>query len=127
MQPFGIPSEKLKTGHNHFEWRADGQFFKTFGDSGILDADISIDLDVNFHGVTADVECAMKGTVTVECDRCLEDLVLPVETGFEDSVVADEDGLDFSQDIYDYVLLSLPLRKVHPEGECNEETVKYIK
>ena len=126
MQPFSIPIKGLKAGHNHFEWHADGKFFETFGNSGILGASVEVVLDLNFHGITASASCTLKGTVTVPCDRCLEDLTLPVDTGFEEDYVAEGDEFDFSQDIYDFVMVSLPLQRVHPDGECNEETVKYI-
>ena len=91
------------------------------------------------------VRCEIRGSVTVECDRCLEALVLPVETSFRLSVkfgprdehTETEDGeivmlpygeadLDLSQFIYDYVMTSLPMQRVHPDGECNEDAIKYL-
>ena len=33
--------------------------------------------------------------------------------------------LDMSQIIYDYVCLSLPMQRVHEDGECNPEAMKY--
>lgn len=126
MHPFSIPIKGLKAGANHFEWHADGEFFETFGDSGIIGADIDVVLDLNFHGITASADCTLTGSVTVQCDRCLDDLILAVDTGFEEDYIAEGDEFDFSQDIYDFVVVSLPLQKVHPDGECNEETVKFI-
>ena len=126
MQPFIVKLNALPSGVSHQEWRADGSLFGIFGNSDILDADLSIKLKLHNHGVTVDAECGIEGTVTVQCDRCLEDLIIPVATSFEESYVVEGDELDLSQDIYDYVCISLPLQRVHPEGECNEETVKFI-
>jgi uncharacterized metal-binding protein YceD (DUF177 family) len=87
------------------------------------------------------------GDVTVRCDRCLADLVLPVaiESPFsvlfssyvdeddeqvgEDVIVVDRNQgeLDISQLIYDYVYLHLPLKKVHPDGECDPEMMEKMK
>ena len=78
------------------------------------------------HGLTTDVECSIEGSVTVPCDRCLEALKLPVETGFSEVYTPEGDELDLSQDVYDYVCTSLPLQRVHEEGQCNQETVKYL-
>ena len=83
------------------------------------------------------------GDVTVECDRCLDDVVLPMD--FECSMavkfsksVEDDDGdefiimdptdseLDITQFLYDYVCLNLPLQKVHQEGECNREMMQKL-
>ena len=33
---------------------------------------------------------------------------------------------DMSQIIYDYMCLALPMQRVHRDGECNPETVKYF-
>ena len=97
-----------------------------FGNPDILDADLEVEVTIHNHGVTVDVECDINGSVTVPCDRCLEDLEIPVETGFEESYVPEGDELDLSQDVYDYVCIALPLQKVHPEGQCNPDTIKYL-
>ena len=34
--------------------------------------------------------------------------------------------LDLSQIIYDYVCLSLPVQRVHEEGGCNPEALKFL-
>ena len=38
----------------------------------------------------------------------------------------DNTDLDMGQVIYDYTCLSLPLTRVHEEGACDPETVKYL-
>ena len=121
MQPFVISVKGLKPGRSHLDWHADGQFFASFENSEIKDADLDIAVDIDNDEFEIVVECRIQGTVTVICDRCLEDLVLPVSTSFEE-----DETLDLNQDIYDFVCLSLPMRKVHPDGECNEETLRYL-
>ena len=82
------------------------------------------------------------------CDRCLEPLTLPVDVSPRFSVKfsaipsgelpEDENGreilvlpeneavLDLGQIVYDFVCLSVPIVKVHPEGECAPDTIKYL-
>ena len=121
MHPFVIQSKGLKTGRSEFEWHADAEFFESFENSEILAADVDIHVEVLNEDFEIEVKCRMEGTVTVSCDRCLAPLVLPVETSFED-----ENVYDLSQDIYDYICLSLPMQRVHPDGECDEDTIKYL-
>ena len=121
MQPFVISVKGLKPGRSHLDWHADGQFFASFENSEIKDADLDIAVDIDNDEFEIAVECRIQGTVTVICDRCLEDLVLPVSTSF-----VEDETLDLNQDIYDFVCLSLPMRRVHPDGECNEETLRYL-
>ena len=53
-------------------------------------------------------------------------LEIGVETGFSESYTPEGGELDLSQDVYDFVIISLPLRRAHEEGECNEETTKFL-
>ena len=126
MQPFVVKLTSLAPGKNRFSWHAGAEFFEAFGNVDILDADLEVTADVISHGLTAEAACTMSGTVTVACDRCLEDLVIRVETSFDESYAPEGDELDLSQDVYDFVCISLPLQRVHPEGECNQETTKYL-
>ena len=146
LQPFVIPLNGLTQGGTDFDWRADGTFFGRFDNSEILSAELSIGVHVEKAPRYIGVDCSVKGTVKVVCDRCLEDLTLPVDTAFKLSVKFGEESgsadaadreivmipegaaeLDLSQFIYDYVCTSLPMHRVHPEGECNPEALKYLK
>ena len=126
LQPFEIPVKGLKNGKNVFHWHTDGSFFSEFGNAEILGADLEIEAEVDFTDFELSVACRIDGSVTVACDRCLEDLALPVHAAFETEADGAVRVLDLSQDIYDEVCVSLPLRKVHPEGECNAETLQYL-
>ena len=127
LQPFVVKLIGLASGKTEFDWEVGREFFARFGNEEILDAGISVNATVVNHGVTLDVECAIEGTVTVPCDRCLDPLTLPVETGFEDTYVPEDDSLDLSQDVYDFVCTALPLQRVHEnEEDCNQETLKYL-
>ena len=116
----------MAPGPNTFKWHAGAEFFESFGNTDILDADLDVMAYVKSHGLTADVLCDITGTVTVKCDRCLEDLLIDVETSFEESYTPEGDELDLCQDVYDYACIALPLQRVHPEGECNQETIKFL-
>ena len=143
---FIIPLNGLAAGETHFSWHAGKEFFDSYGNSEILAADIDIEVSVEKSGRYLGVDCGLEGSVIVECDRCLDDLELPVETqvslsvkyGSEENseehqegereiifVPQDEAELSLSQIIYDYVCLSLPMQRTHPEGECNPVAMKY--
>ena len=126
MQPFVVKLSSLAPGSNLLEWHAGAQFFESFGNEDILAADLQVTAHVTFRGITAEVSCTVTGTVTVPCDRCLEDLIIPVDTSFGETYAPLGDELDFSQDVYDYVCTSIPLQRLHPEGDCNQETTKFL-
>ena len=126
MQPFIVKLNGLASGRTVFNWKADVKFFEQFGNTDILAADLDVTAKVVNHGATVDVECSVEGKVTVPCDRCLDDLELDVETNFSEVYTPEDSSLDLSQDIYDYVCTALPLQRVHPEGECNPVTIKFL-
>ncbi len=145
LQPFVIPLIGLAQGGTQFNWRADGKFFGNSGNSEIIDADLEVDVHVERASRFFGVDAAVMGWVKVLCDRCLEELELPVDTGFKLSVKFGEnaetadagdreivmipDGsseLDLAQFVYDYTCISLPMRRVHPEGECNPDALRYL-
>ena len=138
----------LAQGRSEFCYRVGEEFFGAFGNSEISDADIAVEVTVEKANGFIGVDCNISGTVTMPCDRCLEPVTLPVDTFAQLSVkfgpepaeaplpmegereilyLSDADtDLDLSQTVYDYTLLALPMQKVHAEGECNPETLKYL-
>ncbi len=83
----------------------------------------------------------ISGTVTVQCDRCLDDMRQPVEgeghivakLGEEHSeeddliVVAEDDGtFDATWVVYEFIALSVPVRHVHAPGKCNRDMIKLL-
>ena len=126
MQPFIVKLDVPVSKRIELDWKADREFFESFGNPDILDASIDVCSDIVRHGVTVDVECSISGSLTVPCDRCLEPLEIEIETGFSETYAPESDELDFNQDVYDYVCTALPLQRVHEEGKCNPETIKYL-
>mgnify|MGYP002623391692 FL=1 len=141
-----IPIKGLPFGESSFRFEIGEPFFQAFENSQIKDADCSVRVNVIRHQTLLDVVCEVAGFVIVECDRCLEDLTLKVDiapqltVGFGNvEVEEDAEGdvdvlvvdhaqreLNLNQFVYDYVCLGLPLVKVHPEGKCNPEMLRYL-
>ena len=148
LQPFIISLNGLAQGRSEFCCRVGKEFFGAFGNSEISDADVTVEVTVDKANGFIGVDCSISGTVTLPCDRCLEPLTLPVDSCAQLSVkfgqepseetvpmegereilyLSDVDtDLDLSQTVYDYCMLALPMQKVHAEGECNPETLKYL-
>jgi len=141
-----IPIKGLPLGESTFRFEVGEPFFQAFENGQIKDADCSVRVSVIRHQTLLDIVCEITGFVVVECDRCLEDLTLKVDidphltVGFgtvdvddaeaagDDILVIDsaESELNLNQFVYDYICLGLPLVKVHPEGKCNPEMLRYI-
>ena len=139
----------LSYGEHPFRFKVDGSFFEAYENDTVSDADLDVSAVVTKeHGRMA-LDLSITGNVTVKCDRCLADLTVPVDIQVPFSVMfssyaadADADGdgadevilldsdsadIDLSQIIYDYVSLSLPIKKVHPDGQCDPVMMEKLK
>ena len=129
MNPFIIPLNDWAAGERKFHSHAGLEFFQQFDNSEILDADVNVEIRVVKDGrnkVEADLH--LKGTVTVPCDRCLDPVEIPVKAQPEETLSpgAGEVEWDLSQAVYDFVCLSLPLQRLHPQGKCDPDTVRFL-
>lgn len=110
-------------------------FFELMENEEILGADVDVRMDIDKRHDCYECRFNFVGTLDVPCDRCLDPVSLRVDTDY-DVVVRYGEEFDDSGDnvlilpysasrlnvagmIYDTLLLAIPLRCVHPEGECN--------
>ncbi|MCI2082124.1 MAG: YceD family protein [Bacteroidales bacterium] len=139
-----IPIGGLSAGRHSFDFDVDGSFFKAFGNRDIKDASVKVNVEVLKESLYLGVVCAMKGVLVVECDRCLDDLPIDVditrnltvkftavdgEPEDDEVLVLDkgESELDLDQFVYDHLCLSVPIKKVHPEGQCNAQMMAKLR
>lgn len=133
---YSIDYAPLPDGRHRFSFRVDDALFKAMESNEIKGGDCIADVELDRSESGLGVHVSINGTVTVECDRCLEDCSIPVDFDGELSVrfsdtVSDYDGermwiakgqkLPLAQYIYESIVISLPYRRVHPEGGCNPE------
>ena len=128
MNGFIIPLNDWAAGERKFLSHAGKEFFLRFDNTEILDADVNVEIRVFKEGMQkVEADLHLLGTVTVPCDRCLEPLKVPVEATPSEVFTPGEDpDWDLSQAVYDYICRSLPMHRVHPEGECNPDTVRFL-
>lgn len=128
----------LKEGKSYeFDYHIGPDFFASRDNNEILGADVDVNLAVEKRHDSYMLEFDFVGTLEVPCDRCLDPVAVPVDTTydlivrhgeeFDDSddnllvIPENQTTLDLSGMIYDTLMLEIPLRHVHPDGECNAE------
>ena len=139
---------KLKTlpfGAHAVECHLDESFFNLDEQTEVRRADVDVTLQVTRKSEnTYHLEVACDGTVTIPCDRCLDDLDLPVEvdyslnveqmgTELDDSndelliVPSDWRELDAAPIVRDTVLLAIPMTHCHEnEDDCNADMLDLL-
>lgn len=142
-----IEIKGLSFGEHSFDFHFDGAFFEAYENDTISDADLDVCARLTKAAGWVKLDMSVTGKVVVACDRCLAELEIPVDVEAPFTVVfsslISDDGedsggdvivldrneaeLDLSQIIYDYVCLSLPIKKVHEDGKCDPVMLEKMK
>ena len=137
-----IDLKGLKEGLNSFEFDLDDAYFKAVNAPEVSCGSVHVSLDiVRTESDYFTLDFHEEGTVIVPCDLCLEDMEQPFETsqrleakfGIEYSeeddlvTVAENEGiLDVTWFVYEFIVLSLPIKHVHAPGKCNPAMIKAL-
>lgn len=144
VSKYAIFHQGLSVGEHTYEFVLDDRFFEDYGGEitrGRCDATVTLVKSANL----LNMHTVITGSVEVPCDRCLEGFDIPVDfdgalvvkfsseregydvdrhTGFDDEILwlsPDTDAIDLSEYLYESIYLSLPMQRVHPEGECDPD------
>ena len=139
---------KIKTlpfGTHTVECHVDESFFNTEEQSEVRRANVDVTVEVTRKSETTyHLEISCRGTVTIPCDRCLDDLDLPVDVDYRLNVEQMGTELDDSSDellivpsewreldtaplVRDTILLSIPMTHCHEnEDDCNADMLDML-
>ena len=136
---FDIPFTGLPIGSHHYQFDIDKSFFDNFEFSEISEAKFHVKIDLDKQSNMLILHFDIKGEVEVLCDTCGDMFFLPLS--YQDRIIVKfgDEEIDQSDEIwviphhehkinvadliYEFTHLALPVRRVHPEGECNEEAI----
>ncbi len=126
----------LPEGVNEYHYMLDDAFFSELDQQTILGGNVEADVRMFVVGEEVKLTLALKGEVSVPCDRCLDPVEMPVEA--EDELVVkladaddeDDNAIYVSRQkplfnlawlLYEETQTALPLVCCHHEGECNPQ------
>jgi uncharacterized protein len=140
LRNYDIDIVRLREGKHTFSFEVNNDFFSQFEDNnlvtnGDLKVRVVLNKDINLIEALFEIE----GTVELVCDRSLETFDSPLNAaekvlykyGAEEQEVNEEiyiitrdtPRLRLAQLIYEFILLALPAKKIHPDyiGEMDED------
>lgn len=145
---YQIQHSELENGEHQFDFQVDDKLFVRFENEEIQNANLKLSAKIKRKSDDFLLFLDADGEFEMQCDRCLDyflqtvnlhhEIVIRLDekTNFntdEDFVTLDrnEKHLDIAYFIYEMIMLSLPIRRVHPDDEngnsmCNPDVVKYI-
>ena len=130
LNEFIIPFIGLKLGKHQFEYQIDNTFFENFDYDEFESSAIKVDVVLEKKSTMLEINFKSKGTIYVPCDLTGEMFDLPIKGKFKlivqfgpefnndkDELLIlpiGEHQIDISQYIYEMIVLSIPLKRVHP-------------
>jgi uncharacterized protein len=142
-----IQTGGLKAGHHTLDFEIDNKFFEEFEESEVKEGTLKVVVELEKRTTHLDMTITISGTVQINCDRCLESYSQPIScenrllvkygksAGDTDpdiiSLPVGENELDIKQQLYEFIILALPIKRVHPadrngKSTCNPEMLKKL-
>ena len=139
---YNVDLKGLKVASLNLEFDLDNAFFGDIDGEEFQKGAVKAVVTVKKNRDLFDFSFALNGTVIVPCDRCLDDLEVDVDTEntlrvklgeeYADDgdivVVPEQDGdLNIAWYLYEFIVLALPMKRVHAPGKCNNEMTGKLK
>ncbi len=140
LQIYRIAFVGLKPGKHIFQYEIDRSFFDLFEASPVKDGVLKVELELDKKNGFFMLDFRIDGTIKSVCDRCSEDFDLELmddhsviikmeaiehHTDVQEDVIfisPADTHLEVHQLIYEFILLSIPMKKAHPLSENGEPT-----
>ena len=132
---YNISLKNLSQGTHTYEYDLDRKFFEAIDGDEVKKGNVKVKLTVKKTSSTNEFNFDLKGVVQVPCNRCLDDMDLEIDSqnrlivklGREYSeesdeiiiIPEDEGEINIAWFLYEFVALNIPIKHVHPQGECN--------
>ncbi|MCB9308608.1 MAG: DUF177 domain-containing protein [Lewinellaceae bacterium] len=148
LNHFSIPFEGLKDGFHTFNFTLNNAFFKEFEASPIQEGSFVVDCTFEKKPKISILNFDFKGSYRTNCDRCLEQVDIPMSgeqtllvkvhermAGVEDEDVIFIDGhtsvIDLRQYLYEMVCVNMPMQNTFQCEDadpkpCNVDVLKLL-
>ena len=140
---FIIPFSSLKSGKNLFSFKLNKTFFEAFNWDEFKKCTFNVSLELIKSTTMIDMFFVIEGEFTSLCDRCMYDIDLKVNQDYRQLIKLVESEQEIYNDeieflslkafeiniapyIFEYVLLSMPSKKVHTIESCNKESINIL-
>ena len=137
---YTIPFTGLSDGQHTFDFEIDETFFQAFENEDLKDSRFSITVDLLKEPAFMELDIHFKGEFVTECDRCLEQLTLPIsgsrhmvakhaEPQDDEDIIAlkmAETALELSRAFYETLAVELPLKRAHEVDKCNPDVLERL-
>jgi uncharacterized protein len=137
LNPYSVNIIGLSNRGHSFKYELNDEFFARYGKDLVSGGKFNADVVLEKHETFIEAEFKINGQVALICDRSLDPFDFPVtidkkvvfKYGEEEMELSDEiiiitrdtTSVDLGQLMYEYIVLEIPMRKLHPRFQNEEE------
>ena len=121
LEQFKVDLKRLTDEVTTLEFDLDNRFFAALDSSELRQGTLHVSVSIRKTTGFFELQFHTEGTVTVTCDRCLDDMDQPIST---DNRLVVKLGTAYSEE--DDVMLAIPIKHVHAPGKCNPAMSKVL-
>ena len=146
LPEYSIPFQGLKQGKHLFNFQVNRDFFGSFEEALLEDGDVELEVAFEKRPGMFVLDFFFEGTIKVNCDLCAEERDFPIEGNEQLLVKFSEEGgeeeqvmyllpgeteLNIAQHTYEFICLSVPMRRVpcaneEEEPTCDSNVLDYL-
>ena len=139
---YNVDLKGMKAASLELSFDLDNAFFASIEGEEFQKGNVKATVTVVKGRDVFELSFVLSGKVVVPCDRCLDDLEIEVETentlrvklgdDYADDgdfvIIPEQEGdLNVAWYLYEFIVLALPMKRVHAPGKCNHEMTGKLK
>ena len=140
---YNVDLKNLSPGVHEFEYLLENKFFVDIDGTEVQKGKVKVHLTVKRSSMMFEMNFQIEGVVVVPCDRCLDDMEIPIDThnrlvvkfgkeyaeeSDEVVVIPEEEGaINLAWFLYEFIALAVPMKHVHAPGKCNKAMSSKLK
>ena len=140
---YKVELKNLSPGVHEYEYFLENKFFVDIDGDEVQKGKVKVNLTVKRSSMVFDMNFQLEGVVYVPCDRCLDDMDLPIsaknklivkfgkeyaEESDEIVIIPEAEGeINLAWFIYEFIALTIPMKHVHAPGKCNKAMSSKLK
>ena len=132
---YDLEFKGLSEGLHEFEFEVQDRFFEHFEQGLVTKGDVQVKVMLEKRSSFMKLFFDLDGDVELICDRCLESYLQKLNNRYElfvkfgenenddDEIIwilPEEHKINLAQLIYEYIILSIPMKRVHPDKKKGE-------
>lgn len=140
---YKVPLKAIPEGTHKFEYQLNNDYFKKIDSPEVQKGNVNALVKLKKTGTAYELNFHLEGIVLIPCDRCLDEMEQSItykgnlyvkfgndyaQESDEIVIIPESEGeINIAWFLYEFIILSIPVKHVHPPGSCNKVMTSKLK